>query len=142
MNRFLRYIKRFLWFNYIEAKTLDLKSLPKVGLGNPLTTNDPFKGVERPFYELYLSVLGREKTNEILRLYAFERSALYGLHNEAIKVKAIPKTQLLDLSDGNAEMLGFAFQLPSLAASWEHPFEHYRAESVLGKAIHQPVAKK
>lgn len=141
MNVFLRFLKRNLVDSVTEAKPLDLTSLPLAGLGCALTSSESFKGSTRPFFDLYLSILGREKVNEILKLHGFEYSALYSLHNEAIKLKAIPKTQLLVLANGNREMLGFVFQPPTLALAWEQPYEHYRAELFLGEAIKEPLKK-
>jgi hypothetical protein len=115
-----------------------IASLPVVELGIELPSSEAFLGPERVFYDFYKKILG-EKTNDILNSYGFERSALYGLHNEAIKVTAIPKSQLMDLANGDKNLIGFAFQFPTNCISWEVPAKHYRAELFVGHSIKEPL---
>jgi hypothetical protein len=108
--------------------------LPVVDLGIELPSEQAFLRAERVFYDFYKKILG-EKTNDILNSHGFERSALYGLHNEASKLTAIPKSQLMDLANGDKTLIGFAFQSPTICMSWEIPAKHYQAEVFVGHAI-------
>ena len=66
-----------------------IANLPVVDLGVELPSSEAFLGAERVFFDFYKRILG-EKTNGILNSHGFERSALYGLHSEAIKLTVIP----------------------------------------------------
>ena len=65
---------------------------------------------------------------------------MYGLHNEAIKSHAIPKTKLFELANGNAELVGFAFEPNTASESWMVPAKHFQAEIFLGSAINEPLS--
>lgn len=64
---------------------------------------------------------------------------MYGLHSEAIKSHAIPKTKLFELANGNVELVGFAFEFSTVTASWMKPAKHFQAEIILGSAISEPL---
>jgi hypothetical protein len=122
----------------IKEAEIFIANLPVVDLGIKLPSTEAFLGAERVFYDFYKKILG-EKTNIILNSYGFERSALYGLHSEAIKLTAIPKSQLMELANGNESLMGFAFQFPTNCMSWEMPAKHFQAELLIGYAIKEPL---
>jgi hypothetical protein len=115
-----------------------IANLPVVDLGVELPSSEAFLGAERVFFDFYKRILG-EKTNGILNSHGFERSALYGLHSEAIKLTVIPISQLKALADGDKSLIGFAFQFPTNCMSWEIPARHYQAELFVGHAIKKPL---
>lgn len=112
-----------------------IEGLPSVNLGKPLCREVPFTGKEKVFYQFYIDVLGERVASEILKKHGFERSALFGLHAAAARITTIPKVKLMALADGDKELIGFAFQPPTKCISWEIPFEHYKAELTIGRAI-------
>ncbi len=116
-----------------------INELPSVDLGCSLPSEIAFSGPENVFFEFYQNILGSERTDSVINSHGFERSALYGLHTEAIKSLAIPRTKLLELANGTKELIGFAFQYPSKCKSWEAPAKHYMAELFMGKAINEPL---
>jgi hypothetical protein len=132
------------WKNPFKADCIDLRdwnpddyfeSFPSVDVGSPLNLEKPFQGKEKVFYEFYLNILGEEVTRIVLKKHGFERSALYGLHYAAKKITVISRAQLMALSGGDKELLGFAFQPPTACASWFIPHNHYVKEFSVGKAI-------
>jgi hypothetical protein len=64
---------------------------------------------------------------------------LYGLHSEAVKLIAIPKSHLLALANGDESLMGFAFQFQTNCMSWETPAKHFQAELIIGHAIKKPL---
>jgi hypothetical protein len=126
--------------NLLLKATEFIDSLPNVDLGKSLTENNLFQGSEKVFYDFYIDILGSEKVSEILSLYGFERSALFGLHHEAVKINAIPKTHLLALANGDKTLIGFAYQYPTNCKSWVIPGKHFMAELWLGKAITRSIS--
>jgi hypothetical protein len=116
-----------------------IEGLPSVDLGKPLDREAPYLGKEKVFYQFYVNVIGESAASEILKQHGFERSALFGLHFAATKIATIPKVKLMDLADGDRELIGFGFQPPTKCDSWAIPFEHYKAELLLGRAITEPV---
>lgn len=116
-----------------------ISKLPRVGLGLPVSDNNAFKGESRCFFDYYLDILGKEKVESIISNHGFEHSALYGLHNAAIEIKCIGKSDLMKLSGGLPKLIGFAFQFPTNCESWMIPAKHYKAELMIGKAITKPL---
>lgn len=112
-----------------------IEGLPSVGLGKHLNRENPFVGKEKVFYHFYVGLLGEESARKILKQHGFERSALFGLHFAATRITIVPKVKLMALADGDRELIGFAFQPPTKCTSWAIPFEHYKAELTIGRAI-------
>ena len=111
------------------------RNLPSIGIGKALPSKEMFSGSERVFYDFFREILGAQKTERIIDLHGFERSALYGLCNEAKRQRPISSMTLLGLANGNPELIGFAFQMPTSCESWIIPAEHYLAEIRVGNAI-------
>lgn len=112
-----------------------MNSLPIVGIGKSLSEDNLFTGPESVFYNYYLDILGPERVKEILALHGYERTALFRLHIESIKIKCIPKAELFSLANGNKDIVGFAYQYPTECDSWRIPGRHFKLEFFAGKAI-------
>lgn len=134
-------ITKELIINNLKKNAVNfINNLPSVDLGVKLPSEDAFTGPEKAFYDFYRLALGDERTYNIVNQHGFERSALYGLHNEAIKSHAIPKTKLFELAGGNVELVGFAVESPTASESWVVPAKHFQAEIIQGSAINKPLS--